>query len=210
MTTPRGLVPRRPPVVAPPGADPITIAGSFGAVVFAGLLGGPLWAGFTLCVGSVFCYANWQQARQLASHRQHQENMAHFLHGQTTPEDLARLKGEADVADKELYAFLESIKATYGGESTRGSGRLSGEEQLEAVSPGVTLQLAHDLGYWYAKLVFSGDTGRKFLNGEYTQWRARGRTPAEAVENVIKKCGASRQQRMIQEYAAKMVRGDAD
>ena len=210
MPLPKGIVPVRSRVIAPPGPDPITVAGSVGAVVFAGLLGGPLWAGFTLCVGSVFCYAHWQQARQLAYHRQHQESLGHFLHGQTTPEDLARLKGEMDVADQELYRFLETIKATYGGESVRGSGRLPGDEQLEAVSPGVSLTLAHDLGFWYAKLVFSGDTGRKFLNGEYTQWRARGRSPAEAVEAVIKKAGASRQQRMIQEYAAKMVRGEAE
>src|SRR5688572_20168865 len=130
MTTPKGIVPVRSRAIVPPGPDPVTVAGSIGAVFFAGLLGGPLWAGFTFCAASVFCYAHWQQARQLAWHRQHQETMSHFLHGQTTPEDLARLKAETDVADQELFKFLESIKASYGGESVRGSGRLPGDEQL--------------------------------------------------------------------------------
>jgi hypothetical protein len=67
------------------------------------------------------------------------------------------------------------------------------------------LTLSHDLGIWYAKLVFSGDTGRRFLNGEMTQWRARGRTPDEAVLNVMKKCGQSRQRQAIQDYAHRMV-----
>ena len=45
----------------------------------------------------------------------------------------------------------------------------------------ITLTLAHDLGWWYAKLVLAGETGRSFLHGEYTQWKGRGRTPQEAV-----------------------------
>ena len=207
MPPPKHLMPL-PPAPPPlrPATDPVLAGGVAATTLFATLIGGPLWGGFVACVAGLGLYAHAQQLRGLSYNRVQQENLSHFLHGAGLPEDLAKIKGAPDVANQELYTFLEAIKSQYGAESVRGTGRLAGEDQLEAVSPGVTLTLAHDLGYWYAKLVFSGDTGRQFLNGEFTQWRARGRTPAEAVEAVLKRCGASRQQKMIQEYAAKLVK----
>jgi hypothetical protein len=203
---PKGLVPSRLARTPLPGPDPVTLAGAAGATLFAAGMGGLLAGGFTACLGGMLCYMHWQQQRQLVHNRMQQENLAHFMHGAGTPEEVARLRGELELPGDDLYGFLQGIKDQYGGESVRGTGRLAGDEQLEAVSPGVSLTLAHDLGFWYAKLVFSGDTGRKFLHGEYTQWRARGRTPQEAIENVIKRCGLSRKEKLIQEYAAKMVR----
>lgn len=185
--------------------DPVLIAGAVGFAGFAGALGGWLWAGLAGMGAGTFLYAQWQQQRQLDHQRMAQENLTHFLHSASTPEDLATLRGAADLMDKDLYEFLGSIVTTYGGESVRGTGRIPGDEQTEAVAPGIALTLAHDLGFWYAKLQLSGDCGRRFLNGEMTQWKARGRTPAEAVEAVMRKAGASRQRVAIQEYAQRMV-----
>lgn len=186
--------------------DPLTWAGLLAAIVFAGGIGGWLWAGLVGAIALVFVNVARQQQHQLEYTRIQQENLSHFLHAGATPEDLALLKEGSDIGDQGLFDFLAAIKESYGGESVRGSTRLSSDEQTEAVAPGVTLTLSHDLGMWYAKLVFAGDTGRRFMQGEYTQWKGRGRTPQEAIEAVLKRCGASRQQKMIQDYAARMVR----
>lgn len=205
MPPSRHLVPKSaiPPVRV--GLDPVLTVGTGGAIAFAAMLGGPLWAGLAACAGGTYLYAHWQQQRVLEHQRQAQENLSHFLHGNGSAEELAKLRGAADVGGDDLYGFLQGVVTTYGGESVRGSTRLPSEDQLEAIAPGITLTLAHDLGIWYAKLAFAGDTGRKFLNGEMTQWKARGRTPDEAVLNVMKKAGLARQRQAIQDYAQRMV-----
>lgn len=167
--------------------------------------GGPVWGGFTAGVLAMFGYMHVLQMQQLDGQRRAQENLTHFMHSAGTPEDIAQLKGATDVAGLDLYAFLESIKTSYGGESSRGTARLASDDQVDPVSPGVALTLSHDVGFWYAKLVLSGETGRQFLPGGYTQWKGRGKTPNEAIEAVLKKCGASRQKQMIEQYAHRLV-----
>jgi hypothetical protein len=169
-----------------------------GAILFAaGLAGSALYINFQR-----------QAFRQMEMARLQQENLTHTLLSSASPEELAKLKNLGEVADESLFDFLKNLVAQYGGESVRGTGRLPSEEQTEAVAPGIQITLAHDLGWWYAKLQMHGETGRQFLHGEYTQWKGRGRTPEEAIEAVIKRCGASRQKRMIQDYAAKLVGDD--
>lgn len=191
---------RRAPIV-----DPLTGLSLLGAICFATAIGGWMWGGLVFALGLVFVNYARHQALQLEHTRMQQENLSHFLLQNATPEDFAKIRAGADLGEKNLIEFLTALKETYGGESVRGSGRLPSDEQTEAVAPGITLTLAHDLGWWYAKLVLAGETGRQFLQGEYTQWKGRGRTPEEAIEAVIKRCGSARQQKMIQDYAAKLV-----
>lgn len=207
--------PNRQPVPRPIPAprrvwvlDPLTGAGLLGAICFAGAIGGWMWAGLMATVAVVFVNYARQQAHQQERTRIQQENLSHFLVQGANPEELAKIRGEGEIAERNLMDFLAALKETYGGESVRGTGRLASDEQLEAVAPGITLTLAHDLGWWYAKLVLAGETGRAFLHGEYTQWKGRGRTPQDAVDALIKRVSASRQQRLIQEYAAKLVSDD--
>jgi hypothetical protein len=188
--------------------DPLALGGLGAIGLFAGLIGGVAWAGLGVAAGTLFVVGMRRQAVQIEQARIHQENLQFALLQQARPEDIAKLRSLSEVKDESLFEFLEALKKTYSGESVRGSGRLPSEEQTEAVAPGITLTLAHDLGWWYAKLHLAGETGRQFLHGEYTQWKGRGRTPEEAVDAVIKRCGASRQQKLIQEYAARLVDGE--
>lgn len=185
--------------------DIVTSLGLLVAIAMAGVIGGPLFG--VLAAACSVVVVNYMRNQDLKTDlaRMQQENLSHMLMSNASPEEIAKLKSLGEVADESLFDFLRNLVAQYGGESVRGSGRLPSEEQTEAVAPGVQITLAHDLGWWYAKLQMHGETGRQFLHGEYTQWKGRGRTPEEAVEAVIKRCGASRQQRMIQEYAAKLV-----
>ena len=193
MPPSRQIVPKSaiPPVRA--GLDPVLTAGTAGAIGFAAFLGGPLWAGLAACVGGTYLYAHWQQQRLLEHQRQAQENLTHFLHGSGGgAEDLAKLRGAADVGGDDLYGFLGGIITSYGGESVRGSTRLPSDDQLEAVAPGIQLTLSHDLGVWYAKLVFAGDTGRPSSNAGPTRratvmknWNIRRlRRPASSMRMV--------------------------
>jgi hypothetical protein len=189
--------------------DPLTAVGLVCAVLFAGGIGGWLWAGLLLAVSLVFVNYARHSAIQAANARMQQENVDHFLMQNASPEDIAKLRSGSEIAEKNLVDFLTALKETYGGgESVRGTGRLASDEQTEAVAPGITMTLAHDLGWWYAKLVLSGETGRQFLHGEYTQYKGRGRTPQEAIDAMVRRAGAARQQRMIQEYAARLVADD--
>lgn len=205
MSSPRQLITRRglPPVRI--GLDPVLTAGSVGAIGFAAFLGGPLWAGLVACIGGTALYGHWQLLRQQEHQRQAQDNLSHFLHAAGSPEELAQIRAAADVGSDDLYGFLTGITTAYGGESVRGTARIAGDDQQEAVAPGISLTLAHDLGTWYAKLLLTGDTGRRFLNGEMTMWRARGKSPSEAIENVVRKAGQARQRQAIQDYAHRIV-----
>ncbi|MDB5100713.1 MAG: hypothetical protein JWM80_5134 [Cyanobacteria bacterium RYN_339] len=185
--------------------DLVTILSMVAGIGLMGAIGGWLVAGLGVVLSVIALNVMRQTAIQSDMNRMQQENLSHMLLSNASPEDMAKLKGLAEVADQSLFEFLNALVHQYGGESVRGSGRMPSEEQTEAVAPGITMSLSHDLGWWYAKLHMHGETGRSFLHGEYTQWKGRGRTPEEAVEAVIKRCGASRQQRMIQEYAAKLV-----
>ncbi len=185
--------------------DMVTIFGLAASVGFAGAIGGWMWAGLVGAIAALFVNLMRHRDAELAAARQQQMTLSGFAMQGIGPEELAHFKGSADVAEKNLFDFLTAIKQSCGREWIRGSARLAADDQTEAVAPGITITLSHDLGTWYAKLSLSGDTGRKFLNGEYTQWKGRGSTPQEAIDAVIRRCGASRQQRAIQEYASRMV-----
>lgn len=189
--------------------DPVTGLGLVAVVAFAALIGGPLWAGMAVVVAAIVVNLLVRQQRTLAIAEQRQDVMAHHLLRGATPDDIAELMMASEVGDKSLYDFLEAIKHEYGGESSEGDMRQISPNQVDAVSPGITLTLSHDLGHWFAFLHFKGATGKKYLQGGYAQWKARGKTPQEAVENVIRKAAQGRQQVMIQDYAARMV-ADAD
>lgn len=188
--------------------DPMTAGALLLMVACAFGIGGWLWAG--MAVGGSLAFLRWAQQNALKADtaRMQQENLQHFLVQGANPEELAKIRAGGELMSKNLDEFLNALKETYGGESMRGTGRLASEEQTEAVAPGITFTLSHDLGWWYAKLVLSGETSRQFLQGGFTQWKGRGHTPQEAIDAVIKRCGAARQQKMIQEYAAKLVGED--
>ena len=185
--------------------DTVTALGLVGAIAFAGAIGGLLWAGMAFAVAAVVVNLLSRHQRDVAHSFQQQDAMAHHLLRGADPEELAELMIAGEVGEKNLFDFLEAIKHNYGGESTDGDHRKPGTDQLDAVSPGISLTLNHDLGTWYAKLQFTGATGRRYLQGGYAQWKARGKTPHEAVNNVMRKCAQARQQVMIQDYAARMV-----
>jgi hypothetical protein len=185
--------------------DPVTGIGLVAAIAIAGLIGGVLWAALGVAVSAVVVNLLARQAESRAAGRQHQDVMAQHLLRGAMPEDIATLMLAGDVASKNVFEFLEAIKHEYGGESTDGDQRKPGPDQLDAVSPGIQLTLSHDLGVWYALLHFKGATGKRYLQGGYAQWKGRGATPAEAIDNVIRKAAQSRQQVLIQDYAARMV-----
>jgi hypothetical protein len=186
--------------------DTVTLLSMLGAVVFAALIGGPLWAGLSFMVAIVAVNMIGKQQRNNAAGQLHQDNLIHHMLRQATPEDLAELMLAADVAQKSTYEFLEAIKNQFGGESIDVTTHRSiGEQQVDPISPGITLTVSHDMGVWWAKLQFSGATAKRYYPSGHAVWKARGNTPQAAVDSVIKRCAQTRQQAMIQDYAARMV-----
>jgi hypothetical protein len=186
--------------------DPVTGLGLLGAVAFAALIGGPLWAGLALMMAIVAVNQLIRQRRDQDAGQLHQDALAHHMLRQATPEDLADLMLAADVAQKGTYEFLEAIKHQFGGESVDVSThRAIGENQLDPLSPGITLTVSHDLDMWWAKLQFSGATAKRYFPSGQAVWKARGKSPQAAVDAAIKRCAQARQQAMIQDYAARMV-----
>lgn len=189
--------------------DPVTGVGLLAAIAFAGVIGGPLWLGLSGAVSLVVVNLLVRQQQVAADSQQAQDHLAqHMLRG-ATPEELADLMLAADVAQKNTFDFLQAIKQEYGGESMDGTEHRSvGTEQLDPVSPGLTLTVSHDLGLWWAQLKFSGATAKRYYPGGMALWKARGKTPQEAVDNVMRRCAKARQQAMIHDYAARMVAED--
>jgi hypothetical protein len=170
------------------------------------VIGGPLWLGLAVTVSAVVINLLVRQQSQAASSQQAQDHLAqHMLRG-ATPEELADLMLASDVAQKNTFDFLQAIKQEYGGESMDHTDHRSvGAEQVDPVSPGITLTVSHDLGLWWAQLKFSGATAKRYYPGGMAVWKARGKTPQEAIDNALRRCAKARQQQMIHEYAARMV-----
>lgn len=186
--------------------DPVTGVGLLAAIAFAGIIGGPLWLGLSGAVAVVVVNQIVRRQEHVADSQQAQDHLAqHMLRG-ATPEELADLMLAADVAQKNTFDFLQAIKQEYGGESVEGTEHRSvGVEQLDPLSPGITLSVSHDLGLWWAQLKFSGVTAKRYFPGGMAVWKARGKTPQEAVDNAMRRCAKARQQQMIHEYASRMV-----
>lgn len=185
--------------------DGVTTGGLVAAVAFAGLIGGALWAGLAVVVAGIVVNLLWRHAREQAQAHHQQETLAHHLLRGADPEELAELMIAGEVGEKNLFDFLEALKHGYGGESVDGDQRKPGAEQMDAVSPGMAVTLAHDLGHWYAKIQLSGMTAKRYFPSGMAQWKGRGKTPHEAVNNAMRRCAQARQQVMIQEYATRMV-----
>jgi hypothetical protein len=186
--------------------DPVTGLGLLAAVGFAGFIGGPMWLGLGVAIAAVVVNLLVRQQHHMAYSQQAQENLAHHMLRGATPEDLADLMLAGEVAEKNTFDFLQAIKQEYGGESVDLTDhRRVGTEQLDPVSPGITLTVSHDLGLWWAQIKFTGATGKRYYPAGMAVWKARGKTPQEAVDAVIKRCAQARQQMMIQEYASRMV-----
>lgn len=185
--------------------DTVTAVGLVAAIAFAGMIGGVLWAGLAVVIAAVVVNLLVRHEREMAMAHYQQETMAHHLLKDADPEELAELMIAGEVGQKNLYEFLEALKHNYGGESVDGDQRKPGADQMDAVSPGMTVTLAHDLGHWYAKIQLSGVTAKRYFPGGMAVWKGRGKTPHDAVNNAMRRCAQARQQVMIQEYAAKMV-----
>lgn len=193
------------PASSPWWFDPISLAGLGGAMaVGTGVWGLP---GLGLSAAAAAAWFG-TQSRNERRHREslaQQERMALQLMRGADPEALAHIMGAGDIAQQGLYQFLEDLKANTGGESTQGTTRLPGEQQMEAVAPGILLNLTHDLGTWYARLDLKGDAAKAFLKGMPCSWRGRGKTPDEAIQAAIAAAGQAHKRQAIAEFAERMV-----
>lgn len=186
------------------GSEALVGAGLVGAIGFAGALGGLGWAGLVGGVSIAIVGLAGQQlglSRRLAEQEAAQRLMSHA----DAPEEVAQLRMTGDLGNREFFAFLHALKTTTGGEAFESSHRQTSPDQLEPVRPGIGFSLGHDNGWWYAKLVLSGEAGKRLVHGDFPQWRARGRTPEEAVAELMRQCGKARQQAALQQYVARVV-----